>query len=631
MAVVWALEGVVSYVDGSWAGFDVREDDQVGFTQTGPNVSDNEQIVKLMLDLGLPTKPFVPNPEVADIVYRFSILDAASDGDVIEVGASNGFIVKDEKYAQSIALVGSSYTFINHFSGNLDYPFNGTYYLQKDTFNWGTADNYPRSMFGWVKPADKSGGPWGLFGLGDVDTDLLLDHSILVYNAELKKEVSFYGREVAQQITQALEPEKWNFIGMSYDGETDTLNVFVNRKTYTISVPALATTGTTFRIGLGMGMYGFLGNAFVGDMACVSYHAVYRSPEYADKLRKAGRINLYDLPFDLNYILVPSLFDVLVDEFAEVTPLMVKGAGDAEEQQLEVATKVYTGPISYYFGNDGSDERDANNLDLVPVQADFTYSGEIAGEPVIFTNTSTVKAHSYFWDFGDGSTSTEENPSHTYIFGDTYTVTLTVDGSLKKIASIRIFAFLLDEPMDGASLQGTLKSDAYYDIGGEYVRLTRDVSGIYGVIEYNTSLLQGKNQFIVEFDAYYASSGAPADAIYWYMFSDNTPANARDAINGYSIYFDEWNEVVGCDYNATNVTSTGPYVLGSNAWHNIKIIYTGSPDQIAYDIIEVVVDGTLQITFPMQAHNFTGAKMGLGAWCGGNSAEHRVRNLTISY
>jgi PKD repeat protein len=33
---------------------------------------------------------------------------------------------------------------------------------------------------------------------------------------------------------------------------------------------------------------------------------------------------------------------------------------------------------------------------------------------------------SYLWDFGDGSTSTEENPSHVYTAVGRYTVTLTV-------------------------------------------------------------------------------------------------------------------------------------------------------------------------------------------------------------
>lgn len=49
--------------------------------------------------------------------------------------------------------------------------------------------------------------------------------------------------------------------------------------------------------------------------------------------------------------------------------------------------------------------------------ADFTYSGNnqfYVPCNVIFSNQS-VNAFSYEWWFGDDSTSTEQNPSHTYL------------------------------------------------------------------------------------------------------------------------------------------------------------------------------------------------------------------------
>lgn len=55
--------------------------------------------------------------------------------------------------------------------------------------------------------------------------------------------------------------------------------------------------------------------------------------------------------------------------------------------------------------------------------AEFSYS--IEGDEVTFTNFS-VGGDSYLWDFGDGNTSTEENPVHTYEEDGDYTVTLTV-------------------------------------------------------------------------------------------------------------------------------------------------------------------------------------------------------------
>jgi PKD repeat protein len=47
---------------------------------------------------------------------------------------------------------------------------------------------------------------------------------------------------------------------------------------------------------------------------------------------------------------------------------------------------------------------------------------------VQFTGTSTGSIASWLWNFGDGTTSTEWNPSHTYQKAGSYTVSLTVVG-----------------------------------------------------------------------------------------------------------------------------------------------------------------------------------------------------------
>lgn len=65
-----------------------------------------------------------------------------------------------------------------------------------------------------------------------------------------------------------------------------------------------------------------------------------------------------------------------------------------------------------------------------PVAAGFTATptSGIAPVSVSFTNTSTGDYSSLLWDFGDGSTSSEVNPSHEYLTGGTYTVSLTASG-----------------------------------------------------------------------------------------------------------------------------------------------------------------------------------------------------------
>lgn len=70
--------------------------------------------------------------------------------------------------------------------------------------------------------------------------------------------------------------------------------------------------------------------------------------------------------------------------------------------------------------------------------ADFTYT--INGLTVSFTDTSTCNGCdivSWLWDFGDGFTSTEKNPVHTYSLGNcSYPVKLTVTNNYGESVSI---------------------------------------------------------------------------------------------------------------------------------------------------------------------------------------------------
>ena len=68
------------------------------------------------------------------------------------------------------------------------------------------------------------------------------------------------------------------------------------------------------------------------------------------------------------------------------------------------------------------------NTDFLLAKPGFTYSSEKNGTVATFTNTTTFGV-SYKWDFGDGTTSTEENPKpHTYPSLGAYNVKLSVTG-----------------------------------------------------------------------------------------------------------------------------------------------------------------------------------------------------------
>lgn len=62
-------------------------------------------------------------------------------------------------------------------------------------------------------------------------------------------------------------------------------------------------------------------------------------------------------------------------------------------------------------------------------EANFTYTNELCPPYIAYFNDSSVNAVSWFWDFGDGTTSTLQNPTHLYANPGTYSVSLTITTS----------------------------------------------------------------------------------------------------------------------------------------------------------------------------------------------------------
>ena len=90
----------------------------------------------------------------------------------------------------------------------------------------------------------------------------------------------------------------------------------------------------------------------------------------------------------------------------------------------------YSTKSGYSTGISGNPRYGVGAYYFPEVVASFTASPTSGGIPleVNFNNDSTGIITEYSWDFGDGTTSTEENPVKTYTSAGTYTVTLTVTG-----------------------------------------------------------------------------------------------------------------------------------------------------------------------------------------------------------
>jgi PKD repeat protein len=80
---------------------------------------------------------------------------------------------------------------------------------------------------------------------------------------------------------------------------------------------------------------------------------------------------------------------------------------------------------------------------------------------VAFSNFSQ-NAVSYAWDFGDGNTSTEESPSHTYAEAGTFTVTLTATGAEGTTPSSKSETVTLSDPNQQLTLLAGADSKRWY-------------------------------------------------------------------------------------------------------------------------------------------------------------------------
>lgn len=115
---------------------------------------------------------------------------------------------------------------------------------------------------------------------------------------------------------------------------------------------------------------------------------------------------------------------------------------------------------------------------------------------VNFIDTSPVSAISWDWDFGDGSSSTEQNPQHIYTEIGNYTVSLTINTGNKEFVKSKL-NFIQVKATD--EMEGLIDSDRIlYD---DIVRVKGDVIVKKGVnLTINPGViieLQGNYHFIV--------------------------------------------------------------------------------------------------------------------------------------
>jgi PKD repeat protein len=114
----------------------------------------------------------------------------------------------------------------------------------------------------------------------------------------------------------------------------------------------------------------------------------------------------------------------------------ISASGDYREDEFSYVVASYTPGIEYYYRSaariDGTWYYGEELTYAAPISLPyvfFTYTADgdetATGTPIHFQSTISGDATSWQWDFKDGATSTERNPTHTFTATGTYHVTLT--------------------------------------------------------------------------------------------------------------------------------------------------------------------------------------------------------------
>ena len=112
------------------------------------------------------------------------------------------------------------------------------------------------------------------------------------------------------------------------------------------------------------------------------------------------------------------LFSIIIIIFAckkeEETPVVINGCTNPD--------------ATNYNANATNDDGSCEYLQMPVADFDYSANNNFAPTKITFTNYS-VNSDTYLWDFGDGNSSSEQDPEHIYTQEGNYFVSLTASMS----------------------------------------------------------------------------------------------------------------------------------------------------------------------------------------------------------
>jgi PKD repeat protein len=265
--------------------------------------------------------------------------------------------------------------------------------------------------------------------------------------------------------------------------------------------------------------------------------------------------------------------------------------GDGNSSGLANPSHTYASAGAYNVSLTVTDNGGATNSDLTSVtlsapanvapvaNANGNYSG-VAGSAVSFFSTGSRDSDgtltAYLWDFGDGGTSTQANPSHTYASAGTYTVSLTVtdnDGASSSdtaTATITNTATVPDVSINSTSQNGARSSTSVSE------QPFTNQSG------YKVFAVNDLGMHCGDFDTRVSSILPPFNVVHATVIQRGTTPSVLTPANGVQVFYSAASNPADPILSGVNSAGNGP-VYSSVAQGNVYKTNFWDIARTAYD------------------------------------------------
>jgi PKD repeat protein len=301
----------------------------------------------------------------------------------------------------------------------------------------------------WLKTTTTSGGR--ILGFGNSSSGSTSGsydrHMYMLDNGKVRWGV-YNGNTVTIDSTNALNDNQWHHVVTTFG--PDGMKLYVDGQLNATNGNTSAQNYTGYwKLGGDNTWGGNSQSYFLGDVDEVAvYSKVLPLKEIEKHYKAGGGVLPNDLP-TVDFTHVANDLSVAFDSTASDPDGSVESYawefGDGETSTSADPTHVYAGAGSRVArltvtDDDGGTTTVEHLITVVAPNvlptADFTH--EVDGLTVDFTSTSTDSDGtivSYLWEFGDGETSAEQSPSHTFAAGGAVDVKLTVTDDRGGVAS----------------------------------------------------------------------------------------------------------------------------------------------------------------------------------------------------